>query len=121
MSNEKMVFPDGKEAHILSDYLHCEEILVREGDQVKTGDILAIADNTGFSTGPHTHEQNRRIRTWNGQSGVALQFTTLDRNDANHSFDGLDYATGFHAEDYGTLRTVLIEFVRRLQALIAKS
>src|SRR3990167_5835535 len=36
-------------------YMHGKEILVKKGDKVLCGDSLMIADNTGFSTGPHTH------------------------------------------------------------------
>lgn len=120
MSNEVYQFPDGRAARILSDFLHCEEIIAKEGDQVATGDVLAIADNTGFSTGPHTHEQDRRVSTWNGKTGEALQFAMADRNDANNSFDPLDYATGMYAEGYSTVRNLLVLIVARLQSLLSK-
>jgi murein DD-endopeptidase MepM/ murein hydrolase activator NlpD len=37
------------------DFLHLEKILVKPGDFIKAGDLIAIGDNTGFSTGPHCH------------------------------------------------------------------
>ena len=36
-------------------YAHCNEILVREGDEIKQGDKIATIGNTGNSTGPHLH------------------------------------------------------------------
>lgn len=36
-------------------YAHCSQILVKEGDLVKQGQILAEAGSTGMSTGPHVH------------------------------------------------------------------
>jgi len=33
---------------------------VAEGQAVKLGDVLAVGDKTGFSTGPHTRNQPRR-------------------------------------------------------------
>lgn len=108
LSNEKYEFPD-KGAYILSDFLHCKEILVKEGDQVRTGDVIAIADNTGFSTGPHTHEQDRR---------VYKNLNNVDKNDANNSFDPLPYASGVYAEDIGTIREIIAKITKWLNKYI---
>lgn len=36
-------------------YCHCEKILCREGERVRTDDIIALVGSTGVSTGPHLH------------------------------------------------------------------
>jgi murein DD-endopeptidase MepM/ murein hydrolase activator NlpD len=36
-------------------YAHCSKILTAEGDKVDTATVLALAGNTGRSTGPHLH------------------------------------------------------------------
>jgi hypothetical protein len=63
------------------DFLHCEKILVSEGQKVQAGEVIAIGDNTGLSTGPHCHTQWRRVN-WDGKT---IQF--VDINGANNSFD----------------------------------
>lgn len=36
-------------------YGHMERILVREGQRVRAGQLIALVGNRGFSTGPHLH------------------------------------------------------------------
>lgn len=40
-------------------YAHNSEIVVREGDRVKRGDVVAYSGNTGRSTAPHLHYEVR--------------------------------------------------------------
>lgn len=44
---------------LVTVYAHCSKLLVREGAQVKAGDVLALSGNTGKSTGPHLHFEVR--------------------------------------------------------------
>lgn len=93
ISQQEYDFDDGIKCRVLIDFLHCKEIKVNVGDKLKVGDLLAIANNTGFSTGPHTHGQYRRVN-WDG-----IKITTIDTNNANNSFDPNPYWNGFFAVD----------------------
>lgn len=87
-------FEDGKNCHVLVDALHLKTAKVQAGNKLGVGDIVAIADNTGFSTGPHTHYQFRRVSWFDGQ------IQEIDKNEANNSFDPLPYLSKLYAVDY---------------------
>ena len=40
---------------ITTKFAHCSKILVRQGQRVKRGDLIAQVGNTGLATGPHLH------------------------------------------------------------------
>jgi len=42
-----------------SRYGHASKLLVKEGQQVKTGETIALSGNTGLSDGPHLHFEVR--------------------------------------------------------------
>lgn len=98
---------------VLADFLHCKEIRVIEGQKGKAGDLLAIGDNTGFSTGPHCHWQMRRV-SWDGKV-----ITTVDVNDANNSFDPTQFYNKIYAADIPKLISLNEALVEKLQEMIA--
>ena len=55
---------------ISTRYGHLSRILVKTGDKVEEGAVLALSGSTGRSTGPHLHYEVRR----NGQAIDPLRF-----------------------------------------------
>lgn len=90
--------PLGKPAYVLIDFLHLESFTKFPGGvgyRGKAGDLLAIADNTGFSTGPHTHIQYRWV--YKDKGGLK----DVEKNKAHNSFNPEPYRSGVYAEDLG--------------------
>ena len=54
----KLITIDHKNGFVTT-YAHCSELLVKEGDVVAKGDLIAKVGNTGRSTGPHLHFEIR--------------------------------------------------------------
>lgn len=48
-----------KRDDIVMIYAHCSKLLVKKGDSIKKGSLIAYVGNTGNSTGPHLHFEVR--------------------------------------------------------------
>lgn len=77
---------------------HAKKVLVEKGDTPKLGQLLMIADSTGFSTGLHTHMGLYRIDTFGNK---------IDVNDATGSYNPAPFLTGSYAIDQATLPTLI--------------
>ncbi|MDD7768453.1 MAG: M23 family metallopeptidase [Treponema sp.] len=66
---------------LYSLYYHLSEMLVKEGDTVKTGDLIAKSGKTGLATGPHLHWEMRL-----NMSAVRPEFFLT-----NFTFEGVNY------------------------------
>lgn len=76
---------------------HAKKILVKVGDEPALGELLMLADNTGFSTGIHTHIGIYRLDD---------NLQKLDQNEMTGSYNPELLFTGDYAIDlatYGTL------------------
>lgn len=82
-------------------FMHHEKILCKQGNVLNVGDVMGIPDNTGFSTGPHTHGSYLRLKTrsWDGE-----RYDTDETTD--RTFDPHPYWTGFAAQDYAIVSTI---------------
>ncbi len=95
LSDDEYDFDDGIRCRVLIDYLHLKVLKKSPGGdyKIKTGEVLAFGDNTGFSTGPHCHIQYRRVyKTPNG-------LVNVDKNNANGSFNPEPYRTVYESDN----------------------
>lgn len=110
---------EGKEAYFKTIYWHLNTgtVVVKPGQKVKVGDILAESDNTGFSSGSHLHfglkpiARGEKPWTW---------FNLKQDNGYMGAIDPAPYWTGYHAFDAQTFLSVLkqeISIYKKLKEL----
>jgi murein DD-endopeptidase MepM/ murein hydrolase activator NlpD len=60
---------------LITIYMHLSETLVKEGDEVAAGDLIARVGATGRVTGPHLHYGV----CWHGAKLDPMTFTEMSR------------------------------------------
>lgn len=78
--------------------LHGKKLLVKKGYEPVLGELLMIADNTGFSTGRHTHVGLYRLDD---------KLQKIDVNEATGSYNPEPFFTGDYAIDKAALSTLI--------------
>jgi hypothetical protein len=67
-----------EECYMRLFFCHAHKVLVTKSMELAVGEVFMIANNTGFSTGPHTHVGMYRLNK-------KMKF--IDSNKARHSFN----------------------------------
>jgi murein DD-endopeptidase MepM/ murein hydrolase activator NlpD len=99
----------GVQCYVRLLFCHGHRVLVKVGHEPQIGEILMIANNTGFSTGPHTHLGMYRLNK---------QFKKLDTNEATGSYDPALFFSGEFAIDKATIGTLIKSGLRYYQYLL---
>lgn len=66
---------------LASTFFHLSSVVVKKGDRVKTGDLVAYSGNTGYSTAPHLHigvmpASAVSVTTWASKGCPGKNYTT---------------------------------------------
>ena len=75
---------------------HGKKILVQLGQEVKIGDPVMLADNTGLSAGSHNHLEVKPVE----YSANGDHYNVFQDNGYYGSIDPLPFFVGTYAEDY---------------------
>lgn len=62
----------------LSIYAHLRQVLVRQGEKVRRGQVVGEVGSTGWSTAPHLHYEVRRVVSADAATPVDPRFFMLD-------------------------------------------
>ena len=84
-------------------FCHAKKILVPVGYEPAVGELVMIADNTGFSTGIHTHTGMYRLND---------DLSKIDTNDMTGSYNPALVSTGQYAVDVATYSTLFKSSLR---------
>lgn len=114
ISVDEFIF-NGQRCKIGMVFMHHEKILCKTGDILDVGGVMGIPDNTGFSTGPHTHGSYYHLGLNAGQWNLRLDTDTA----TNNTFDPQPFWSGYHAQDYGVLIKLQQGLVGLLQQLLS--
>lgn len=107
----------GGDCYFKTIYWHCQKnsFKVKPEDEVRVGDVLALADNTGMSTGTHLHFglkpvfQGEQDWEWMNMEG---------ENGYKGAIDPRPYFNGFFAEDQKKVISLLESIIAAYKAAI---
>lgn len=111
LTSKTAVIVGGVECYLRLIMCHAKKILVSEGYEPKLGELLMIADNTGFSTGLHTHLGVYRFH----KNAYGNEFFDIDKNDANGSYSPELLYTGMYSVDLALPATLVLSGLRYLK------
>lgn len=102
---------NGQDCFVELTFMHLKESLCKVGDILGVGVLIGVADNTGFSTGPHTHLRCVRLKS---------DLSLMDSNDANNSFDHASFYNGYFAGDANQVKAILNQILELLKGFWSK-
>lgn len=110
-------YNDGK-AYFRTIFCHLlpNSYQVKIGQVVKAGDILALSDNTGFSTGSHLHFGLKPIKPDSTDGWYAIDYN----NGYLGAIDPAPYLSKIHAEDYSSMYAQLISMLKIVENLLIR-
>lgn len=81
-----------KHRDLISVYGHLSEILVKEGQYVKEGELIGFEGSTGKSTGSHLHFEFRKSR-WRRSSDMnpAHILNFIEKRQAHYAYEAPEY------------------------------
>lgn len=116
-THEPVEFKDGTIAYAKTIYWHLKKgsVIVTGGQEVKAGQQIAEADNTGFSTGSHLHWGLKPIAK--GENDW-IWYNTEQDNGYNGAIDPMPYLVPFQQDmKYGETWEDLIKLQKALKQL----
>lgn len=106
----KPVEAEGKVGVVAFMYMHAAKHLCKTGTILKAGDPVIVADNTGFSTGPHTHISAYFIN----EANIKLPGDP----EVDHCFDFSKYYNGYYADDAQTVIGIYLKIINLLKSAL---
>jgi murein DD-endopeptidase MepM/ murein hydrolase activator NlpD len=103
------------QAYFKTIYGHLLEFKVKAGDTVKIGQVIALADNTGDSTGSHLHFG---LKPQMKDEPDSVWYNLEPNNGYNGAIDPLPYFNHYYAKDIDYIHSNLTIQVTLLQRIL---
>lgn len=114
-TNERFTY-EGKQKYFKTIYWHLlpNSFAVKPGQMVKAGQLIGLADNTGFSTGSHLHFSLKPIESGEPKG---VWYNVKQDNGYMGAIDPTPFFSGVHAQDvlYKSLLEQLIDVYKKLK------
>lgn len=107
-------YKDGS-AYFKTIYGHLKEYKVKIGDVVKIGQLIALSDNTGDSTGPHLHFG---LKPQLPGEGDDVWYNFEPSNGYNGAIDPMPYFNHYYAKDIDYIYSNLKQQVSILRTIL---
>lgn len=106
---------EGVECYVGGMIMHMKQQAVSVGQIVDVGQFLGVANNTGTSTGPHTHLSLYRLSQKENipQNRLDTDPTT------NYTFNPQPFWSGYHAQDYGVVMKIYVAILNLLKLALS--
>ena len=104
-------------AYFKTIYWHLKKdgVKVKVGQSVKVGDVIALADNTGHSTGDHLHFGLKPV--YKGEQDWEW-WNVAQENGYKGAIDPQQYFNGFFAKDARTVTQTYNDIIKLLQQVV---
>lgn len=116
VSHDRREMGSHGEHYAKTRYWHLLSINVTMDQEVKCGDLLGLADNTGYSTGDHLHFELKPVEF----NGDGSHYNVEQNNGYFGSIDPHPFWNGVYAVDFAGLTTQLSEIAKVVLELSKK-
>ena len=116
ITNEPFAY-GANSAYFKTLYGHLQGFAVKAGEQVKVGDVIGYADNTGASTGSHLHFGCKPVQKGEEEW---VWFNIEQSNFYNGAIDPTPYLNGVLAKNAQPMFSILYKLIDLLKQAIAK-
>lgn len=120
MTNKKYFCREtGNQEFFVMRYWHLASINVHLGDKIEVGELIGLADSTGYSTGDHLHFELKPVEILRVEGVNVKTLNVLQNNGFYGAVDAMPYMENIYALDFASLSRQVKELGARVMEFIS--